>query len=63
MWVFVINAADLVSVVREVDLVEYLDGLVLDGLHLHLVRGILPLPRPRQAALLEKIGPTIFWKH
>ena len=34
----------LVSVVREVDLVEYLCGLVLDGLDLDLVRRVLPLP-------------------
>ena len=34
----------LVGVVREVDLVEYLCGLVLDGLDLDLVRRVLPLP-------------------
>ena len=32
----------LVCVVGEVDLVEDLGGLVLNGLHLHQVRGVLP---------------------
>ncbi len=36
----------LVCLVWEVDLVEYLDGLVLYGLHLHLVGRVLPLTGP-----------------
>lgn len=34
----------LISVIREVDLVENLGGFVLDGLHLHQVRRVLPGP-------------------
>lgn len=34
----------LVSVIREVDLVENLGGFVLDGFHLHQVWGVLPGP-------------------
>lgn len=34
----------LVGVVGKVDLVEYLRGFVLDGLHLHQVWGVLPGP-------------------
>lgn len=34
----------LISVIREVDLVENLGGFVLNGLHLHQVWGILPGP-------------------
>ena len=42
------NTPHLVRVVREVDLVEYLRGLVLDGLHLDLVRRVLPLAVPQR---------------
>lgn len=38
------RAPYLVSVVRKVDLVENLGGFVLDGFHLHQVRGVLPGP-------------------
>lgn len=38
------RASYLVSVVRKVDLVENLGGFVLDGFHLHQVRGVLPGP-------------------
>ena len=34
----------LVCVIGKVDLVENLGGFVLDGLHLHQVRGVLPGP-------------------
>lgn len=34
--------AHLVCVIREVHFVKYLSGLMLDGLHLHQVRGVLP---------------------
>lgn len=37
----------LVGVVGKVDLVEYLGGFVLDGLHLHQVWGVLPGPVPK----------------
>ena len=44
----------LVCLVWEVDLVKYLSGLVLNGLHLHLVRGVLPLAVPQ--GFLEPLG-------
>jgi hypothetical protein len=42
----------LVCLVWEVDLVEYLDGLVLYGLHLYLVGRVLPLTGPAIATQL-----------
>ena len=41
-------SAHLVRVVREIDFVENLRGLMLDGLHLHLVRRVLPLAVPQR---------------
>ena len=38
----------LVCLVREVDLVKYLGCLVLDGLHLHMVRRVFPLAHPHR---------------
>ena len=38
----------LVCLVWEVDLVKYLSGLVLNGLHLHVMGRILPLTHPHR---------------
>lgn len=53
--------AHLVSVVREVHLVEDLGGFVLDGLHLHQVWRVLP--RPISEIQGEGGGEACPWVH
>ena len=44
----------LVCVIWKVDLVEDLGGLVLDGLHLHQMRRVLPRSTPVAIAMDDK---------
>ena len=39
----------LVCIIWEVNLVKYLSCLVLDGLHLHMMRRVFPLPDPHRS--------------
>lgn len=52
------GAPHLVSVIGEVDLVENLGRLVLDGLHLHQMRRVLPrpIPEPQREGKHEPLG-------
>ena len=55
----------LVRLIREVDFVKYLRGLVLDGLHLDVVGRILPLAHPGrpldplEAVQRDRVAPGV----
>ncbi len=50
--------ADLIGLVWEEDLVEDLSGFVLNGVHLHQVRGVAPCTRAEREReiTLQEVG-------